>query len=135
MYIRSVNYYETDMMQVVHHSNYIRWFEEARTKLLDDVGYSYARIENEGIMIPVLSVSCEYKMPCRFGETVCIKSKLIGYSGVRMTIEYEIWDEKCEELRVTGTSSHCFVDSQFRPISVKRSVPKLHEVLSGLLES
>ena len=133
MYIRSVNYYETDMMQVVHHSNYIRWFEEARTKLLDEAGYSYARIESEGIMIPVLSVNCEYKMPCRFGETVCIKSKLVEYSGVRMTIEYEVWDEKCEELRVTGRSSHCFVDSQFRPISVKRKVPELHAVFESLM--
>lgn len=133
MYVRSVNYYETDMMQVVHHSNYIRWFEEARTKLLDEAGYSYARIEEEGIMIPVLSVACEYKIPCRFGENVCIKSKLVEYSGVRMTIEYEVWDEKCEELRVTGRSSHCFVDSQFRPISVKRKVPELHAVFESLM--
>ena len=55
------NYYETDKMGVVHHSNYIRFLEEARCRLLDEIGYSYRQIEDDGLMIPVLEVNCKYK--------------------------------------------------------------------------
>lgn len=134
VYVREVNYYETDMMKIVHHSNYIRWFEEARTYLLDCLGYPYARIEEEGIMIPVLSVSCEYKMPCRFGEKVHIFTRLTEYNGIRMKLKYEIWDAAHTELRVTGTSSHCFVDSNFRPVSIKRRIPEMHEIYMNYLD-
>ena len=60
-YERSVYYYETDRMGIVHHSNYIRWFEEARVDFLNQIGYPCSQIEEEGIMMPVLSVSSTYK--------------------------------------------------------------------------
>ncbi|MCI8307565.1 MAG: acyl-CoA thioesterase [Lachnospiraceae bacterium] len=134
VYIREVNYYETDMMKVVHHSNYIRWFEEARTYLLDCLGYPYAKIEEQGVMIPVLSVSCDYKLPCRFGEKVSIITKLVYYNGVRMKLCYEIWDEAHTGLRVTGTSAHCFVDTDFRPVSIKKKLPEMHEIFMNTLK-
>ena len=54
-----VQYYETDGMGIVHHSNYIRWFEEARVDLLEKLGYGYDRIEAEGFSSPVLEVACQ----------------------------------------------------------------------------
>lgn len=128
-FYRTVNYYETDMMKVVHHSNYVRWFEEARTYMLDCIGYTYSRIEEEGFMVPVLSVECEYKIPCRFGETVCIIPKLTDYNGVRMKFSYEIWNKDRTELRVTGKSSHCFVNSKFQPILPRKHNPELDSIL------
>ena len=56
-----VQYYETDGMGIVHHSNYIRWFEEARVDLLEQLGFGYDRIEAAGYSGPVLEVSCQYK--------------------------------------------------------------------------
>ena len=67
-YRHRVQYYETDQMKVVHHSNYIRWFEEARTDFLEKSGFSYAWMEEQGIIIPVLSVSAEYKAMVHYGE-------------------------------------------------------------------
>lgn len=134
VYVREVRYYETDMMKIVHHSNYVRWFEEARTYLLDCLGYPYARIEEEGIMIPVLSVSCEYKIPCRFGEKVHIFTRLTEYNGVRMKLYYEIWDEAHTKIRMTGTSAHCFVDSNFRPVSIKKQIPEMHKIYMDYLD-
>ncbi|MFQ9127202.1 MAG: acyl-CoA thioesterase [Butyricicoccaceae bacterium] len=64
-----VQYYETDGMGIVHHSNYIRWFEEARVDLLEQLGFGYDRIEAEGYSGPVLEVACQYKTMSRFGET------------------------------------------------------------------
>lgn len=59
-YRRKVHYYETDQMGIVHHSNYIRWFEEARIDLMDRMGLGYAQMEAEGILSPVLSVQADY---------------------------------------------------------------------------
>ena len=73
---RKINYYETDKMQVVHHSNYIRFLEECRMDFLKQLNLDYEMIEEKGVMIPVLSVECNYKTPARFGETICIVPKL-----------------------------------------------------------
>ena len=62
-YDRVVKYYETDRMGVVHHSNYIRWFEEARVEFMRDIGLPYSHMEDEGIMVPVVTVECKYKNP------------------------------------------------------------------------
>ena len=57
-YSRSVNYYETDQMGIVHHSNYIRYFEEARLHRMDEIGLSYSGLEELGVIIPVTFVDC-----------------------------------------------------------------------------
>ena len=69
-YSRSVNYYETDQMGIVHHSNYIRYFEEARLHWMDEIGLSYSGLEELGVIIPVTFVDCRYKNPVRFGDTI-----------------------------------------------------------------
>ena len=79
--LHKVQYYETDQMGVVHHSNYIRWFEEARTDLLERAGLGYDKMEERGIMVPVLAVSCEYKSSVRYGESVAIIPKVEAYTG------------------------------------------------------
>ena len=71
-YQHKVQYYETDQMGIVHHSNYIRWFEEARTDYMDCLGMGYARMEEMGILSPVLSVSADYLRMVYFGDTVSI---------------------------------------------------------------
>ena len=60
-YIRNVQYYETDKMGIVHHSNYIKWFEEARIFYMQEMGFLYKEMENKGVMIPVLGISALYK--------------------------------------------------------------------------
>ena len=58
-YEHRTQYYETDQMGIIHHSNYIRWFEEARTDLMRQMGIGYDEMEGQGIISPVLSVTCE----------------------------------------------------------------------------
>ena len=88
-----VQYYETDGMGIVHHSNYIRWFEEARVDLLEQLGFGYDRIEAAGYSGPVLEVSCQYKTMSKFGETVSIQAAITQYNGVRMTLHYDVFDK------------------------------------------
>ena len=76
-YQHKVQYYETDQMGIVHHSNYIRWFEEARTDYMEKMGMGYDQMEEKGILSPVLSVDAEYLQMVHFGGTVTIEVFII----------------------------------------------------------
>lgn len=134
--LHKVQYYETDQMQIVHHSNYIRWFEEARTHLMEELGYGYHQMENEGIIIPVLSVQAEYKGMVRYGETVVIDAEIKEFTGVKMVISYEVTDKETGSLKTTGESRHAFLDKDtYRPMSLKRKHKKLFDLFNELHEA
>lgn len=133
VYKHKIQYYETDQMGIVHHSNYIRWMEEARVDLMDQLGIGMTQIEAMGIMIPVLSVSCEYRSMSRFGETAEIHLRLVSYNGIKLCFEYEIKDSVTGEIRVTGSTSHCFLTRDGKLVSLKKSFPKLHQCFEGCL--
>ena len=128
-YIHKVQYYETDKMAIVHHSNYIRWFEEARVDWLEQIGCTMQSIEDEGVLIPVMSVTCNYHSMVRFGDEVAVKIRISKFNGIKIEMEYEIRDVATGELRTTGTSSHCFIDGEGKLISLKKSKPEMYEKL------
>lgn len=129
-YLHKVQYYETDKMGVVHHSNYIRWFEEARTELLAHMGLPYDWLESEGIMSPVVAVECGYERPARFGDTVKVDVRLSEVGNVRITFSYVVIDCETGERRVAGKSRHCFTNEGGTPISLKRERPDLFKILA-----
>ena len=122
MYIfeRKINYYETDKMGIVHHSNYIRFFEEARCALLEDAELPYNLMEGNGIMSPVLGVSCKYKQHVTFGDDIQIHAYIKEFTGVKFTVAYEIYNKNTGVLCVTGESNHCFTDSSLKPLNIKK---------------
>lgn len=124
-YEHHAKYYETDQMGIIHHSNYIRWMEEARMDLMDQIGLSYKQMEAMEIISPVLSISCEYHSMVHFDDVVVIETKLTKYNGIKMELEYRMMDKETGELRATGKSSHCFLNRSGTPISLKRSYPEL----------
>ena len=122
-----VRYAETDQMGVVYHANYLVWMEIGRTKLIEDLGFSYAKMEESGILAPVIDIQASYKKPCKFGETVTVKTWIDYYDGLRITYGYEIYKEN-GDLAVIGKSAHvCVKKENFRPISVRRLLPDWHE--------
>ena len=122
-YEREVHYYETDRMDCVHHSNYIRWFEEARIHLMRECGFPYEELEAAGIVSPVLHAEAEYKTMARFGETVLIGAKVEDYTGTRIAFSYEVRDHATGVLRCAGRTSHCFLSAAGRPVSLKKANP------------
>ncbi len=122
-YLRTVNYYETDKMGVVHHSNYIRYFEEARTYFMEQVGYPYERLEREGIMSPVIGISCEYKKPVHYPDTVAIDVHLVSMGKFRCAFRYEVRDAATGELRAVGSSQHCYLDGKGGIVNLERVNP------------
>lgn len=133
-YKHLVQYYETDQMKIVHHSNYIRWFEEARSWYLEQAGFGYDKMEETGVISPVLEVQCRYKSMVRYGEEVYIIPHLVKFNGIKMVVEYEIKDVKTGELRATGQSSHGFLNREYKPISLKKENPEIYQVFFNLLE-
>lgn len=134
IYRRSIFYYETDRMQVVHHSNYIRWMEEARIACLNALGVCYEELEAKGIISPVLSVECHYRSMSRFGETFRVETKLTEVTRVSYSLSYRIYDDATDELRADGTSSHCFINEKGRPISLAKKEPELYERVCRAVE-
>lgn len=132
IYKHKVQYYETDRMGFVHHSNYIRWFEEARTDFFDKVGAPYTLTESLGLISPVLTVQCEYKKSCYFGETVLIYVTLEKVENVRFYVSYRVTSVD-GELRATGTSSHCFLNEEGKVTSLKKVQPELYKKLEDAL--
>ena len=124
-YMHHAKYYETDQMGIVHHSNYIRWMEEARMDAMSQFGISYCEMEKKGIISPVVSVSCQYKSMVHFDDTVQIQVKVVKYNGVRLDLEYEVTDSSTGELRTQGKSTHCFLDSDGHVISLKHDNPEI----------
>lgn len=127
-WIHKAQYYETDQMGIVHHSNYIRWFEEARTDYMRSMGYPYKRMEEEKIICPVLEIHCKYRLMVHFEDEVRIEAKISAFNGVKLCMEYEIYDHATDELKTTGSSIHCFLDDKGKPVSLKRSYPAIYEV-------
>lgn len=133
-YLHKVQYYETDRMGVTHHSNYIRWMEEARVAYLEETGWGYERLESLGICSPVTGVSCEYLAPTTFGDTVEICAWIQEYRGVHLVVAYEMRRHGDGKLVLRGTSRHCFLDKRGKFLRLGRDFPELHQALNDLAE-
>lgn len=124
-YEHHVKYYETDQMGIVHHSNYIRWMEEARMDMMEQMGFTYKQMEEMEVISPVLAVQCEYKSMVHFNDTVVIDARVEHYNGIKLRVSYHMYDKETGELRTVGTSEHCFLDRSGKPLSLKRSYPEI----------
>ena len=132
-YSHRVHYYETDKMGCVHHSNYIRWMEEARVELLDRLGIGFAMMEARGLTSPVVGIQCRYLRPTHFDETVRIRVTVTEFKGVRLKIGYEMMNE-AGNLVCTGSSEHCFTDENGKPIAIRQKYPDIDAVLREAVE-
>jgi acyl-CoA thioester hydrolase len=130
-YVHKVQYYETDMMGLTHHSNYIRWMEEARIDFMDQMGYPYTRMESEGILSPVRSLSCSYKRPTTFGDVVSIDVSVESFTGARLILEYRMTSQDgtvvCE-----ARSEHAFINKEGRVVRLDKEQPEFCEALKAM---
>ena len=128
-YLRKINYYETDKMGITHHSNYIRFMEEARIAFLESIGCGYEKWEKDGIISPVININCDYKKPTTFGDELLIQAKIIEYKRLTLKVAYTMINIKTDEVVFVGESNHCFVNKEGRPIPLSRQFPEYDELL------
>ena len=122
-----VQYYETDMMGVAHHANYLRWMEEARIDFMDQIGFPYRQMEADGVLSPVKSLQVNYLKPCTFGDEVEISVRVRDFNGVVITLSYDM--RLNGEQIFTGTSEHVFLDRSGKLVRMKRVMPEFCEAV------
>lgn len=134
----TVRYAETDRMGVVYHANYLVWFDVARTKFLQELGFPYDKIEEQGYMAPVLEAHVNYGQSFTFGDTALIIVSITKLTPVKVKYSYKVYKEGDDlkgKPRLTGYTMHCLVCSDtFKPVSQKKVMPALFSVYQKLLK-
>jgi len=119
-----LTYADTDMMGVVYHANYFKWFELGRTQLIEDLGFSYLDMEKQGYLAPVYQVEATYKRPVRYGERVFVKAWVEENRGFKTVYGYEIVDGQ-DVVYATGQTTHIVVrKDNFKPVQFKKVFPQ-----------
>lgn len=103
-----VNFYDTDAMAVVHHSNYIRWFEIGRVEFLREAGITLGELMDDGYLFPIVDVSAKYLNPAYFDDQLIIETIPTALTKAKMAFDYRILREKDGILLVTGHTQNVF---------------------------
>ncbi|MBO6027522.1 MAG: acyl-CoA thioesterase [Bacteroidales bacterium] len=126
-YQHEVKYYECDRMGITHHSNYVRFMEEARVDFLDSIGYGFDRIEAEGVVSPVISISCNYKHPTTFKDLIEVEVAISNMQDLKFEFTYTM--KVAGKVVCLGQSTHCFMENG-RPVIIARRLPELYRLLT-----
>jgi len=131
-----VRYGETDQMGVVYHGNYAQYFEIARINWLEELGFSYKKMEDEGVMLPVIELNTKFKSSAFFDDKLTIITTLKSRPSVKIEFEYELYNEK-QELLTTGDTVLVFVSKETRrPIKCPEAMlAKIDSYSSSITET
>ena len=130
IYTHKVHYYETDKQGITHHSNYIRIMEEARVHALEQIGFSYERMEQDGVYSPVIAVTCDYKRPTTFADIIEVKISVAELSQLKAKFAYTMTSNG--KIVCQATSLHCFLNSAGRPIVISERFPQFYAALESM---
>ena len=124
-----VEYHHTDQMGIVHHSNYVKFFEVARTEWLRAMGITYAEMERRGVMMPIVEVNVKYRQPAYYDELISVTAMVEELPMARMIFKYEIRGEDGRDI-ASGSTTLGFIDKTTR--RPQRAPIWLMEVLQRL---
>ena len=130
IYRHEVKYYECDRMGITHHSNYVRFMEEARVDFLDKIGYGFDRIEAEGVVSPVVAITCSYKHPTTFKDLIDIEVSISKMQDLKFEFTYTM--RLGEKIVCIGQSTHCFTENG-RPVVISKRLPELYQAIQDHL--
>ena len=104
-----IRYAETDQMGYVYYGNYASFYEVARTEMLRSTGITYKQLEEMGVMMPVMDLTCKYYQPARYDDLITIKTSIKERPNIRLKFEYEIFNQQGVLLN-TGSTQLVFVN-------------------------
>lgn len=150
-HVLRVYYKDTDQMGVVHHGNYVNWFEIGRTEMMEEAGFAYHDIENRGLLLPVLHMDLDYHKSAGYNEWVAIYTKVASFSPIRLQFDYEVrrmekgtFTEKVEqsespgrntgceptgERLVSGSTMHMWLNDNWKPARIDKIAPDIFALL------
>ncbi len=132
-YVRKIHYYETDKMGFTHHSNYIRFMEEARIDFFEKLGKGYREVEEDGVYSPVMSASCEYKKPTDFGDILEITVGVERLKPLRFVLTYTM--KRDGAVVAFGKTEHCFLNRDGKFVNLEKKYPDVYEALVAIAEA
>lgn len=124
-YEHRARYHELDAQGMVHSFHYITWMENARMNLFEQIGLRYKQMKDLEVVMPVISLSVEYRSPVKFDDTVVVDTKLVSYHGNQIEVAYRIYDKETGEDHAVATSKHCFISKAGIPIALTHIYPEL----------
>jgi acyl-CoA thioester hydrolase len=107
-----VNFYDTDAMAVVHHSNYIRWFEIGRVEFLREAGITLNQLMDDGYVFPITEVSAKYVNSAKFDDELIIETTPEALTKAKMAFTYRILRASDDTLLVTGRTQNVFTSME-----------------------
>ncbi|GGK06541.1 4-hydroxybenzoyl-CoA thioesterase [Lentibacillus kapialis] len=145
-----VPYKDTDRMGVVHHGNYITWFENARTECMRYYDLTYREVEQSGFLLPVLDVNVTYKKSAFYDDCVAVFARVASYSPVRLKFAYEARKitekdfmyttesktkavEPFGQLLAEGTTMHMWVNQEWKPARIDKAAPEIYAVIQNTI--
>jgi len=124
-----VRYAETDQMGIVHHSNYPIWFEAGRTDFIKKMGLPYSKIEEMGILLPLIELKCSFKGAARYEDEVIVKTRIKEFTPVRIIFYYEVVKEGETSCLTSGETMHAWTTKELKPINIKKHAPQIYQLL------
>ena len=128
IYKHEVKYYECDRMGITHHSNHVRFMEEARVDYLDQLGYGFDKVEEEGVVSPVISIQCNYKTPTTFKDVIEIEVSIGNVTELKFEFNYVM--RVGGKTVCTAQSLHCFMENG-RPVVLSKRLPELYNAIKA----
>lgn len=127
-------YGETDQMGIIYHPNYYVYFEIGRTEFLRErTGISYRQMEELGIMMPLAETHCKYKIPARYDDELIVRTSIKEMTVARIAFSYQLVRASDQVLLAEGETVHAFVNSQGRPVNLKKANKELFDILNGMI--
>lgn len=108
-----VPYADTDQMGVVYYANYLVFFERVRNEFFREISYPYSKLENEGVMLPVVEAHVDYKTPAFYDDLLTMTAKVAHVKGCRIKMECEVFNE-AGQIICNGYTVHCFMSKETR---------------------
>jgi acyl-CoA thioester hydrolase len=124
MFTLRVPFFDTDAMGVVHHANYLRYFELARVEYLREKGLDYKIWQQKGLHLPLVESQCRYKKAARFDDILNVAVTL-KIEGLRATLFYEITLKETGDLIATGSTQHVCVDNKMKVLPLPDDLKNL----------
>lgn len=127
----TVRYAETDQMGIAHHSNYFIWFEVGRDDFLRHIGTYYSKVEENGMMLPLIDAKCTYKSPARYFEDLYVNTYIKEMTAIRIVFGYSVEKSDSKIILAEGETVHVWVNKKFKPVSLKKHLPDVYNVLES----
>ncbi len=124
-----VSFFEMDNMFIVHHSNYLKWFEIGRRDYLRKAGIPLSYINRQGFFLPLSEMECKFKSPAKYGDELILITRIASMSCAKVMFEYSIINKSNGNTIATGKTVHAWTDKDIKPLNMEKAAPHIYALL------